>query len=90
MLSSIKRGASRIGNTISRYGKACAATAVIAGGAIVGNAQAAYVLPTEAAAVFTDASAAVTTMESAIWPVIGVATVAVVAIKLFKRFVGKV
>ncbi|MBV1959841.1 MAG: hypothetical protein KUG53_03820 [Pseudomonadales bacterium] len=74
---------SKAGVAAGAVGTACAA-------AFTGSAQAAYTMPTAATAVFTDSSAAITAMESAIWPVIGVATVAVVGIKLFKRFTGKI
>ena len=74
----------------SKAGVAAGAVGTACATAFSSGANAAYTLPTEAATVFTDASGAVTAMESAIWPVIGVATVAVVGIKLFKRFTGKI
>jgi hypothetical protein len=56
--------------------------------AFVGSAHAA--LSTEAAAAVTDIGGAITDMEAAIWVPIALVVVAVVSIKLFKRFSNRI
>jgi hypothetical protein len=55
---------------------------------VVGSAQAA--LNTEATSALTNIGTAVTDMESAVWPYVGAAFVALITIKLFKRFSSKI
>lgn len=61
------------------------------GGSLVvlaGNAQAA--LTTEASTAITNIGTAITDMESAVWVPIGAVVVAMISLKLFKRFTNKV
>jgi hypothetical protein len=55
---------------------------------LAGSASAA--LPTEATAAFTSITTAVTDVESGVWPVIAIAIVAGITIKLVKRFSSKI
>jgi hypothetical protein len=47
-------------------------------------------LPAPATAAITSISGSVTEMETAVWPVIGAVVLAMIIIKLFKRFTGKI
>jgi len=54
----------------------------------VGSAQAA--LSTEATAGLASITGAVTDMEAGVWPIVALSVVALIGIKLFKRFANKV
>lgn len=47
-------------------------------------------LPAPATAAITSISGSVTEMETAVWPVIGAVVLAMIIIKLFKRFTAKI
>jgi len=55
---------------------------------LVGTAHA--TLTAEATAALGDITTAATDMEAGVWPIIGAVVVAVISIKLFKRFSNKV
>jgi len=72
---------------MNRFQKFCAATAALP---LVIVSQAHAALPTEATAAFTSLSTAVSDVVAAAWPIVGAVIVGFVTIKLVKRAAGKV